>query len=125
MPESRNGGRLDLPASANMLVEIAKPITLVFSILSLYAVFDAAFLSLSIDLHQRIYESVLRVALAALTSVISGLIFRDAAPRPRRSALVTTLPVQIFCWAASIMLVLFVVSWYLETHCVFYRDIRF
>jgi hypothetical protein len=125
MPESRNGGRLDLPASANMLVEIAKPITLVFSILSLCAVFDAAFLSLSIDLHQRIYESVLRVALAALTSVISGLIFRDAAPRPRRSALVTTLPVQIFCWAASIMLVLFVVSWYLETHCVFYRDIRF
>jgi len=70
-----------------MLVEIAKPITLVFSILSLYAVFDAAFLSLSIDLHQRIYESVLRVALAALTSVISGLIFRDAAPRPRRSRL--------------------------------------
>jgi disulfide bond formation protein DsbB len=108
-----------------MWVEVAKPVTLVFCILSLYAVFDAAFLSLSIDLHQKIYESLLRVALAALTSVISGLIFRDAAPRPQRSALVTTLPMQIFCWAASIMLILFVVSWYLETHCIFYRDIRF
>jgi hypothetical protein len=108
-----------------MLLEVAKPVTLVFCILSLYAVFDAAFLSLSIDLHQRIYESLLRIALAALISVISGLIFRDATPRTRRSALVTTLPVQIFCWAASIMLVLFVVSWYLETHCIFYRDIRF
>ena len=108
-----------------MLVEVAKPVTLVFCILSLYAVFDAAFLSLSIDLHQRIYESLLRVALAALISVISGLVFRDAAPSARRSAFVTTLPVQMFCWAASIMLVLFVVSWYLETHCIFYRDIRF
>jgi hypothetical protein len=35
-----------------MLVEVAKPITLVFCILSLYAAFNAAFLGLSIDLHQ-------------------------------------------------------------------------
>jgi hypothetical protein len=52
-----------------MLLEVAKPVTLVFCILSLCAVFDAAFLSLSIDLHQRIYESLLRVALAALIAV--------------------------------------------------------
>jgi hypothetical protein len=31
----------------------------------------------------------------------------------------------MFCWAAAVMVVLFVVSWYLETYCVFYRDIRF
>src|ERR1700735_2159329 len=60
------------PPGANMLVEIAKPVTLVFCILSLYAVFDAAFLSLSIDLHEKIYESLLRIALAALISVMSG-----------------------------------------------------
>jgi len=108
-----------------MLLEVAKPVTLIFCILSLYAAFDAAFLSLSNDLHQRICETFLRIALAGLISVISGMIFRDAAPRPRRSGLVTTLPVQVFCWVASIMLVLFLVSWYLETHCIFYRDIRF
>ena len=107
-----------------MLVEIAKPVTLVFCILSLYAVFDAAFLSISIDLQQRIYESLLRVALAAVISLVSGVIFRDTS-RTRESALVATLPVRIFCWAATIMLVLFVLSWYLETHCIFYRDIRF
>jgi hypothetical protein len=37
----------------------------------------------------------------------------------------STLPVQMFCWASSLMLVLFLVSEYLESSCVFYRDIRF
>jgi hypothetical protein len=31
----------------------------------------------------------------------------------------------MFCWAASIMIVLFTVSWYLENYCVFYRDVRY
>jgi hypothetical protein len=35
-----------------------------------------------------------------------------------------TLPVQIFCWAAGLLLVLFAVSWYLETYCILYRDVR-
>jgi hypothetical protein len=110
-----------------MLMEVAKPVTLVFCILSLYAVFNAAFLALSINLHQRIYEALLRVALAAVISVMSGLIFRDATPPqgPCRTGLMATLPMQIFCWATGIMLVLFVVSLYLETHCIFYRDIHF
>ena len=70
---------------SNMLVEVAKPVTLVLCILSLYAVFNAAFLSLSSDLHQRIYESLLRLALATVISVMSGLIFRDATPEPIRA----------------------------------------
>ena len=36
-----------------------------------------------------------------------------------------TLPVQIFFWATGIMTVLFLVSWYLEAYCIFYRDVRF
>jgi hypothetical protein len=39
--------------------------------------------------------------------------------------LTSTLPVQMFCWASSAMLVLFILSWYLETYCIFYRDVRF
>jgi hypothetical protein len=35
-----------------------------------------------------------------------------------------TLPVQIFCWAVCLMLVLFLASWYLETYCIFYKDVR-
>jgi hypothetical protein len=109
-----------------VFVEIAKPIALVLCILSLYGVFHAAFLNPGSDLDQRIWESLVLLALAAGISITSGLIFREM---PRESSagsarLSATLPVQMFCWASSVMLVLFVVSWYLENHCVFYRDIR-
>jgi len=110
-----------------MFAEVAKPVTLVFCILSLYAVFNAAFLGLSIDMDQRVCDSLDRLAMAAAISGISGLMFCDARDRqaPRLRRFMTTLPVQMFCWASAVMLVLFVVSWYLETHCIFYRDVRF
>jgi hypothetical protein len=109
-----------------MFLELAKPITFVFCILSLYALFYTVFLDPAHDLNQRIWESGGLLVVAAVISVASGLIFRDesqehSSARPR---LVGTLPVQMFCWATSIMLVLFLVSWYLKAHCILYRDIR-
>jgi hypothetical protein len=110
-----------------MFGEIAKPITLVFCMVSLYAVFHTAFLVPASDLDQRILDSLRLLTLAAGISLVSGLIFRE--PREERrgsgSRLIGTLPVRIFFWASGLMLVLFVVSWYLENYCVFYRDIRF
>ena len=110
-----------------MLLELAKPVTLVGCILSLYAVFNSAFLFPIDNLRQRTYDSLALLALAAAVSLISGLIFREAEESPAAGSarLMRTLPVQVFCWAASAMLVLFVVSWYLENYCVFYRDVRF
>jgi hypothetical protein len=110
-----------------MLVEVAKPVTLIFCILSLFALFHTAFLIPASDLHQRIYDSLELLALAAAISLISGLIFRKAPRGPYSGSdrLTSTLPVQVFCWASIGMLVLFIVSWYLETYCVFYRDVRF
>jgi hypothetical protein len=110
-----------------MLAEVAKPVALVFCILSLYAVFDAAFLGLSVSMQQRICDGLACLVLAAVISVISGLIFRDATPASSVSGsrLWATLPVQMFCWASGVMLVLFALSWYLETYSVFYRDVRF
>lgn len=114
-----------------MLVEIAKPLTLFFCILSLYALFNTALLDPSSDMDQRIYDSIGRLALAAGISVISGLIFCAATRDPHGNAsdinvpLAATLPVQIFLWAAGILVVCFVISWYVERHCIFYRDIRF
>jgi hypothetical protein len=109
-----------------MFVEIAKPVTLVFCILSLYAVFHAAFLSPATNVDQRLYDSLAMLALAAGISIVSGLIFREAQkPNAASTRLTATLPVQVFCWASAVMAVLFVVSWYLETYCVFYRDTRF
>jgi hypothetical protein len=109
-----------------MLFEVAKPVTLIFCILSLYAVFNTAFLVPSIDVQQRICDSLSLLALAAVTSLLSGLTFRATHEMEAgNTRLIATLPMQIFCWAASTMLVLFVLSWYLETYCVFYRDVRF
>jgi cation transport ATPase len=109
-----------------MLVEAAKPVTFILCILSLYAVFHAAFMAPSSDLHEKIYESMLLLALSAIVSVISGISFRAAEPEPQahNMRLISTLPLQLFCWATSIMLVLFLLSWYLESFCVFYKDVR-
>ena len=67
------------------------------------------------------------LALSAAISFLSGLSFRATEPEPQNSQLrlTATLPVKLFFWGAGAMFVLFVVSWYLETYCVFYRDIRF
>jgi hypothetical protein len=110
-----------------MLVEIARPVTLISTILSLYALFQTAFLIPAGDPHQRIYESLEMLALAAAISLVGGLVFRESASKPASGAtrLTGTLPVRVFFWSAGAMLILFVVSWYVETSCVFYRDIRF
>jgi hypothetical protein len=117
-----------MPAEGRgMFVEIAKPITLLFSILSLYGVFHTAFLLPATDVEQKISESVILLALAAGICLLSGLIFREAPENrdARPDPLTKTLPIQLFCWASSVMLILFLVSWYLKVHCIFYRDIRF
>ena len=110
-----------------MFTEIARPITLISCILSLYAVFHVAFLDPSLDFHQRIYDSLGLLAVAAVLCVIAGWIFHAPmrGTRTGRASIATTLPLQMFFWASGAMLVLFLLSWYLRTNCIFYRDIRF
>lgn len=109
-----------------MLVEIAKPIAFLLCMVSLCALFFTAFLAPASDLQQRILDSLELLALAGGISLVSGLIFRDSAPEHSadHARLAATLPIQVFCWATGTMFILFIVSWYLETHCIFYRDIR-
>jgi hypothetical protein len=114
-----------------MLLEIAKPVALLICLLSLYALFHTAFLvpgTLALlvpgpELHDRILDSLLLLALSAGICLASGMIFKEAEPNPQPS-LASTLPLKIFYWAAGGMLLLFVISWYLETYCIFYRDTR-
>jgi hypothetical protein len=109
-----------------MLAELAKPLSFIVCILSLYALLYAAFLNPSIDIGHRIIDSIGLLALAAAISVISGLIFREADRGwGVRVRLISTLPLQIFCWGSGIMTILFLLSLYLASHCVFYRDVRF
>jgi hypothetical protein len=121
-----------------VLLELARPVTLLCSMLSLLAVFHTAFLGPEMDYSTRIYDSLGVLLLAAGFSLMGGLIFLEdghknsdrlrKVPRMgrRRELRITeTFPVQVFCWTTGIMAVLFVLSWYLETHCIFYRDIHF
>lgn len=106
-----------------MLHELAKPVALLLCIVSLCAVFYTAFLVPATDLEQRIWDSLALLSLAAGICLSSGMIFRETAQNSA-NLLLRTLPVQIFCWALGLMLLLFAASWYLETHCIFYKDVR-
>jgi hypothetical protein len=114
-----------------MLLEVARPIALLLCLLSLCALFHAAFLvpgSLELlvpgpAMHDRIINSLLLLSLSAAICLVSGMIFREYAHRPQPT-LSATLPMQLFYWATGTMLLLFALSWYLETNCIFYRDTR-
>ena len=114
-----------------MLLELAKPVALLLCLLSLYALFHTAFLTTggadlllpNQALQNKILDSLILFALSAGICIVSGLLFREAAPEAH-SSLSATLPLQLFYWATGIMLLLFIVSWSLETYCVFYRSTR-
>jgi ABC-type uncharacterized transport system permease subunit len=117
-----------------MLLELARPVTLLASLLSLLAVFHTAFLGVEADFQQRIYDSMGVLLLAAGISLVSGMAFlagkadkrHGASPSQLRLAQITeTFPMQVFFWTTGSMLVLFLLAWYLETHCIFYRDVRY
>jgi hypothetical protein len=109
------------------LVEFAKLAALLLCMLSLYAIFRTLFLSVEDPqpifqspqvLTRRILNALLLLSLSAAISILGGIIFREAEPDPHPS-LVSTLPLQIFSWATSIMIVLFFLAWFLETHYIF------
>jgi len=112
-----------------MLLDLAKPVALLLCVLSLCALFDAAFLAPGLDLlpglpgstlNSQILDFLPLFGLTTAISIVSGLLFREADPEPRPS-LSTTFPLQLFYWTTGIMVVLFTISWYLENHCIFYR----
>jgi cation transport ATPase len=108
-----------------MLLELARPVTLIASILSLLAVFHAAFLNPGSRIEDRIYDALLLLFIAAAVSAIGGIVFRQNSYLQRpRPLLLDTLPMQLFAWAAAIMLVLFLLSWYLELNFIQFRDYR-
>jgi hypothetical protein len=107
-----------------VLVEAAKPITFLVCIVALCAAFNAAFLDPSLDLDQRLYRALARLLLAGGACVLAGIVDRLSDPRHHKLQLWRTLPMRVFCWASTLLVVLFGLAWYLETYCVFYRDVR-
>lgn len=109
------------------LLEFAKLAALLLCILSLYVVFRSLFLTIE-DSHtflqppqiftNRMLDALLLIAISAAISFLGGIIFRESEPPPRPS-LAGTLPLQMFGWSTSIMLAIFFLARFLETHYVF------
>ena len=106
-----------------MLVDVAKPVALMLCMVSLCAVFYSAFLVPATGLEQRSWDSIILLSLAAGICLSSGMLFREPV-EGGMEPLLRTLPMQMFCWAVCLMIVLFVTSWYVETHYVLYKDVR-
>jgi hypothetical protein len=98
------------------MVQIAKFLALMLSILSLYVVLGHAFFVPGRGWEDRLVDGLSMLGMAASVCFASGLVFEipdrkfDPEPTP---PLLRTLPVQLFFWAAGLMAVLFVVSWFL------------
>jgi hypothetical protein len=106
-----------------VVLEVAKPVALVLCLLSLCSVFYSAFLIPASAPEQRLLDAVVLLSLAAGICLSSGMLFREST-QDGIEPVIRTLPMQMFCWAAGAMVALYVASWYLETYCIFYRDLR-
>jgi hypothetical protein len=112
---------------ASTLLEFSKLGALLLCMLSLYVVFRTLFLTIE-DPHtilqppeiftNRLLNALLLISISAAISILGGIIFREAEPKPHPS-LAATLPLRMFAWATSIMLTLFVLARFLETHYIF------
>jgi hypothetical protein len=109
------------------LIEFAKLAALLLCMLSLYAIFRTLFLSVenprpilqSPQLFTKRALAALRlITLSGVISFLGAIIFRETEPDPHPS-LASTLPLRVFSWGTSIMLVLFFLAWFVETHYIF------
>jgi|SRR5579863_3303806 len=101
-----------------MFLDLARAISFIGCILSLYWVMLSAFFVPGTRWQERLEFCLLRVALAACISCVSGLLFRGIEPRSQSgpAPLVATLPVRLFFWGMGAISLLFAVSWYLEVY---------
>jgi hypothetical protein len=97
------------------MLELAKAATFFACLLSLSWTALSAFFHPALPWQDRLYLALARLILAAALCLLGGLVFR----LPTRSnpdahlPLTSTLPMQLFFWAAPILTILFLTSWYL------------
>ncbi|MEO6922319.1 MAG: hypothetical protein ABI142_00700 [Bryocella sp.] len=98
------------------MLEIAKAVSLMLTIVSLYPVLLTAFFEPNTDWHERMIAAGMRLAIAACAAAVGGLIFTwPAKSNPdARVGFFKTLPVQLFLWAVGVIGVLFFAEWYLR-----------
>jgi hypothetical protein len=96
--------------------EIGRVVSLVLSIVSLYALLGSAFFIPGSSWQTRLLGTVETLVMSACVCFASGLLFSmtsEAEPPVTR-----TLPVRLFLWSLAGMVILFVMSRYLEVYYV-------
>ncbi|WP_446742744.1 hypothetical protein [Silvibacterium acidisoli] len=100
-------------------MELGKAISLLLSIVSLWALMASAFFVPGTRWDERIAMALfLHLAIAACICFASGMVFRADEPIAPRHTLMRTLPVQLFFWSLAGLIVLFLLSWYLSVYYV-------
>jgi hypothetical protein len=101
-----------------VLLELAKFASLLLSILSLDALFHAAFLEPASHFEQRLLPSLDMLALSAAVCLGGGYIFRawEQKAGRRDASIAGSLPMLIFWWGAGIIGLLFFLAWLLERY---------
>ena len=112
-----------------MVRELARPVVLLGCILSLLGLFHVAFLEPAANVLQRLDDAVGPLLVSAAMALVGGMVFisesNGNSGGQNLSGLWHTFPVRVFVWALSGMVTLFLVAWYIETHCIFYRAVRY
>jgi hypothetical protein len=101
-----------------VFLELAKFASLLLSILSLDAAFHAAFLTPATQFDQRLQPGFEALLLSAAVCLGSGTIFRAWEVRAgrRNVRLAATLPMLIFWWGSTILILLFFGGWILDRY---------
>ena len=112
-----------------MLLELARPVALLASMMSLLAVMRTVFFGSETDFQQRVYDSLEMLVLAAGVSLIAGMVFEQGCEVSSGSgavlAVFRSFPVRVFLWTTGTILVLFLLARWIEANCIFSSEMRF
>jgi hypothetical protein len=99
-----------------MFLELAKFASLLISILSLDAVFHAAFLEPATHFEQRLLPAFEMLLLSAAVCLGSGYIFRawDLRMGKRDASIAGSLPMLLFWWGSGLITLFFFTGWLLN-----------
>jgi hypothetical protein len=101
-----------------LFLELARPLSFLLSILSLYPVLLSAFFVPGTHWEERLEMALVRVVFAGCVCFASGMLYAWHSGAEPHESLLSTLPVRLFFFAVAGMAVLFVISWYLDTYYV-------
>jgi hypothetical protein len=99
-----------------MLLDLAKAVSFLLSILSLCPVVLSAFFVPGSQLEDRLVLALEWVALAGCICFLSGILFSQPwrAEAETGDHLLRELPVKMYLWTVLAVAILFVLSWFLE-----------